>query len=64
MREQKYHFTQSANLVSVHPVVFQAMRQHVCIVNALQARSFKEFGYDPANYFAPQEPHDNCGFVG
>ena len=57
------HYTQSACLVAVHPVVQHLMAQYPCIVYALRARSFTQFQYDPANYFAPQAQHDDCGFV-
>jgi hypothetical protein len=63
MVEQKYHFTQSANLVAVHPVVHRLLAQYPCILKTLQARAFATFGYDPANQFAPEREHDNCGFV-
>ena len=62
-REQRYHFTQSANLVAVHPVVQSLMAQYPCIAKTLQARAFCAFRYDPANQFAPGTGHDNCGFV-
>ena len=57
------HYTQSANLVALHPVVQHLMAQYPCIVNTLQHRIFDAFGYDPANLFAPGRGHDNCGFV-
>jgi hypothetical protein len=56
------HYTQSTNLVAVHPVVQHLMAQYPCIVNVLQRRAFDTFGYDPANQFG-EGGHDNCGFV-
>jgi len=63
LREQKYHFTQSADLVAVHPVVQCLMEQYPCIAKTLQARVFCAFQYDPANQFASGRGPDNCGFV-
>jgi len=60
---QPKHYTQSAGLVAVHPVVYHLTGQFPCIVWTLRARSFMRFNHDPANYFAPQSQHDNCGFV-
>jgi hypothetical protein len=57
------HYTQSANLAAVHPVVHGLMRECPWVVLTLQARVFAAFGYDPANQFAPEREHDNCGFV-
>jgi hypothetical protein len=57
------HYTQSANLVAVHPVVQHLMAQYPCIVKTLQARVFTKFRYDPLDQFAPGRRHDICGFV-
>jgi hypothetical protein len=61
------HFTQSANMVAVHPLVHQLMADHPCILSVLQARMFTAFGienrYDPERKFAPGENHDLTGFV-
>ena len=57
------HYTQSAGLVAVHPVVHLLMAQHPCIVHTLRARAFTKFNYDPANYFPHEAPPDDCGFV-
>ena len=57
------HYTQSVNLVAVHPVVYHLMSEYPCIVSTLQARAFTAFLYDPAEQFAPGAAHDNCGFV-
>jgi len=39
LADQRYHFTQSANLVAVHPVVQHLMAQYTCVVKTLQATS-------------------------
>ncbi len=57
------HYTQSAGIVAVHPVVDHLMALHPCMVFTLRWRAFDAFRYDPANYFAPQAGHDACGFV-
>ena len=57
------HFTQSAALVAVHPVVYHLKREHPCIVTTLQARAFTKFRYDPKRCFAPNADHNNCGFA-
>ena len=56
------HFTQSANLVAVHPVVQHLMAQYPCIVKTMQQRVFETFMYDPRTWFSPGEGHDICGF--
>ncbi len=61
LRDPK-HYTQSAGLVAVHPLVYHLIAEHPCIVFTLRWRAFDAFKYDPAKYFAP-EGHDECGFV-
>jgi hypothetical protein len=62
LAKQRYHFTQSANLVAVHPVVQHLMAQYPCIVKTMQQRVFETFMYDPRTWFSPGEGHDICGF--
>lgn len=61
-RHHGLHFTQTAGLVVIHPIV-EALYDHFpCIRRTLRARSFKKFGYDPDRYFSNCE-HDDRGFV-
>jgi hypothetical protein len=61
------HFTHTANMVAVHPLVHQLVADYPCILNVLQARMFTAFDienrYDPERKFAPGENHDLTGFV-
>jgi hypothetical protein len=58
-----WHFTQSAALVALHGVAYSAKRQYPNVEIVMRGKAFAEFGYDPMNQFAPEEDHDNCGFV-
>ena len=60
--KQRYHFTQSANLAAVHPVVQHLMARYPCIIRTLQQRVFDTFSYDPLDQFAPGRANDICGF--
>ena len=62
------HFTQSANLVAVHPVVCHLIADYPCILRTIEARAFTAFGdhdsYDPLQQFVPgRGRHDKAGFV-
>jgi len=55
------HFTQTAGMVAIHPIV-EALYDHFpCIKRTLRAGSFDKFGYDPDRYFSKRE-HDDRGF--
>lgn len=56
------HFTQSAGLVAIHPVLDQAADEYPCISWLLRAISYLKFGYDPDQVF-DQTNHDEYGFA-
>jgi hypothetical protein len=60
-RHHGLHFTQTAGMVAIHPIVEALYDYFPCIKRTLRARSFKEFGYDPDRYFSKCE-HDDRGF--
>lgn len=60
-RHHGLHFTQTAGMVAIHPIVEALYDYFPCIKRTLRARSFKEFRYDPDRYFSKCE-HDDRGF--
>lgn len=62
--KHRYHFTQSANLVAVHPVAQHLLAEQPCLLKSLQKRVFDKFGYDPLGQIAPGQNHDErTGFA-
>lgn len=47
------HFTQSAGLVAVHPILDAICDEYACITWYLRARAFERFQYDPDQVFSP-----------
>ena len=62
-RKHGKHFTQTAGIVAVHPVVQEVYDHYACIRRTLRARSFIEFQYDPDHYFAKGRRHNGFGFL-
>lgn len=46
------HFTQSAGLVAVHPILDAVCDEYACITWYLRARAFERFQYDPDQVFS------------
>src|SRR4051812_47586855 len=59
---ERYHFTQSAGMILLHPVIAKLWERCGSIVKSLRARAFVEFGHDPDEYFSTGK-HDRFGFV-
>lgn len=57
------HFTETAGMVTVHPLVQELYDHCACIRRTLRARSFTQFKYDPDEYFEKGRPHNERGFV-
>lgn len=47
------HFTNSAGLIAVHPILDAICDEYPCIAWYLRARAFERFGYDPDSVFSP-----------
>jgi len=47
------HFTNSAGLIAVHPILDAMCDEYPCIAWYLRARAFERFGYDPDHVFSP-----------
>ncbi len=60
-QKDKYHFTQSAGLIAVHPIADAICDEFPCFSWFLRAEAFRRFGYDPDRVFG--ESHDRYGFV-
>jgi hypothetical protein len=56
------HFTQTAGMAAIHPIVQELYEAYPCLRRTLQARSFASFGYDPEHFFSQCE-HTAFGFV-
>ena len=50
------HFTNSAGLIAVHPVVDGMCDEYPCVAWYLRARAFERFGYDPDDVFSRGNP--------
>jgi len=61
-RKHGYHFTQTAGMTCLHPIVDELLPHHPCLLYALRARSYLSYGYDPDHYFCCSG-HDKFGFV-
>jgi hypothetical protein len=58
------HYTQTAGVVAVHPLVNQLWSVSPAIAHSLRARAFARFGYDPDKALAAEgREHDAFGFV-
>ena len=55
------HFTQTAGLVAVHPIL-DYFWQFGAVVKTARARAYVSFGYDPDRYFNPVG-HNPKGFI-
>lgn len=60
--EAGLHFTQTAGLVAVHPVVHALCEEYSCFAWFLRAKSYQLFGYDPDGVFSAK-PLDKYGFA-
>jgi hypothetical protein len=56
------HFTQTAGMTAVHPMIEELYPYYPCIPKVLRARAFRAFGYDPDNYFS-SAAKDDLGFI-
>ncbi len=54
------HFTQSAGVVTTHPIADAMCDEFPCFTWFLRAISFQKFGYDPDGVFTTE--HDDLGF--
>lgn len=61
-RKHGRHFTETAGMVTVHPLVQELYDHRACIRRTLRARSFTQFKYDPDEDFAKGGPHNEFGF--
>ncbi len=55
------HFTQSAGVITAHPIADGMCDEFPCFAWLLRAISFKKFGYDPDGVFSDEK--DEFGFV-
>jgi hypothetical protein len=60
--KQGEHFTQSAGLIAVHPMIDALFDEIPAIAWLYRHRSFQLFGYDPMNVFSKSEVNE-LGFV-
>ena len=56
------HFTQSAGVITAHPIADAMCDEFPFFAWLLRARAFQRFGYDPDQVFAPCD-HDPLGFA-
>ncbi len=58
------HYTQTAGMVAVHPIVNHLWRVCPAMVHTLRARAFAKFRYDPDKVLAAQgQQYDDFGFL-
>jgi hypothetical protein len=57
------HFTQAAGMVAVDPRFLRDYWRFAVVINSLRWCAFDRFNYDPDAFFAPEQPHNEQGFL-